>query len=224
MMKNCALTLIALVLALPLAAQPKYDFAAESEELSVPGETVQQAATATAQALRSSKMQLTISAVGFGISAGSEAELMLQDTARLGHGGYFTANDSGQLAQALGSAATGQTPGGGVDPNAVVLTKPQENDLAGPSLEIIGRTGPGQLVVIFTEVFRMDTQAKLRSVPGIRQRATVTGEIGFRIATPRVAFSGGEVPPRLRYEVHAYVLMADGTKGPEMIVNLLSPQ
>lgn len=209
------------------AALAQYDFSKESEELAVNGETVQQAADQAAQALQQTQMKLSISAVGFDITAGSEAERYLQDTAKAGGGSYFTANDAGQLSSALSSAASGQASGPVGPPaaaNVITLTAPRDGDMVGPSIEIIGRTGPGQLVVISTRVLNADTGEQLRVVPGIRNRASVTGEFTFRIATPRVSFSGGGVPPKLRYELHAFTMQADGSKGPEVVVNLLEPK
>jgi len=220
------LILVALcgLLAAPLLAQAPYDLAAEAEELSVPGETVQQAGEKTAQALRNSRMKVSISTVGFDIGAGSEAENWLKDTARIGGGGYFTASDSGQLAQALGSAAAGQAGANAVPSGAVVLTQPRENDVVGPSIEIIGRAEPTQVIVIYTIVYKADSGEKLRTVPGIRNRPKETGDFTFRIATPRISFGTVATAPKLRYELHAHTLQADGTKGPETIVNLFEPK
>ncbi len=212
-----------LMLVTPMAAQAPYDFAAEAEELSVPGETVQQAADQTAQAIRGSRMKVSISTVGFDISPGSEAENWLKDTAQIGGGGYFTASDSGQLAQALGSAASGQT-GVQLPPGAVVLTQPRENDVVGPNIEIIGRAQPTEVVVIYTIVYNAATGEKLRTVPGIRNRPKETGDFTFRIATPRISFGTADNPPPLRYELHAGVVRADGSKGPEVVINLFAPK
>lgn len=222
------LTLIIVAAALCAAAWAQYDFSKESEELGVRGETVQQAADQAAQALQNTPMKLSISAVGFDITAGSEAEKYLQDTARAGGGAYFTANDAGQLSSALSSAASGLSSSGAAAPptaaNVITLTKPRDGDIVGPSIEIIGRTGPGQLIVITTIVYNSLTNQPVRVVPGIRNRASATGDFTFRIATPRVSFGGGVVPPKLRYELRAYTLQADGSKGPEVVVNLLEPK
>ncbi len=223
-MRVWVLIACSLIVAAPLLAQAQYDFAAEAEELAVPGETVQQAADKTAQVLRNSRMKVSISTVGFDIRAGSEAENWLKDTARIGGGAYFTASDSGQLAQALGSAASGQTGTTTVASNAVMLTQPRENDVVGPNIDIIGRADPTQVVVIYTIVFDAATGEKLRTVPGIRNRPKETGDFTFRIATPRVSFGMTDNPPPLRYELHAHTVQPDGTKGPEVIVNLFAPK
>lgn len=219
-------TLIALsicaLLVLPAAAQAQYDFAAESESLAVAGETVQQAADAAAQTLRNSRMKLTISTVGFDISAGSEAETYLKDTAQIGGGAYFTASDSGQLAQALGSAAAGLT--ARAAPGAILILQPRENDPVGPNIDIVGKADPTQVIVIYTVVYNAATGDKIRTVPGIRNRPKETGDFNFRIATPRISIGVADNPPPLRYELHAHSLLADGSKGPEVVINLLAPK
>lgn len=222
-MKTLIALAICAVLAIPAAAQAKYDFAAEDESLAVAGETVQQAADAAAQALRNSRMKVTISTVGFDISAGSEAETYLKDTAQIGGGAYFTASDSGQLAQALGSAAAGLT-ATTTAPGAILILQPRENDPVGPSIDIIGKADPAQVIVIYTVVYNAATGEKIRTVPGIRNRPKETGDFNFRIATPRISIGAADNPPPLRYELHAHSLLADGSKGPEVVINLLAPK
>ena len=195
------------------------------EEVSKPGETVAQAEARAKEAVAKSNMKMTVSAVGFDIAPGSEAEKYLQGTARAGGGGYFTANNAGELAAAMGAAASGQTGiAGGATAGAdtITLTKPVANDIVGPSLEVVGKTTPGALVVLYTIAYPYTTDEQPKLVPGTRQRATATGDFVFRIATPRVSF--GETNVQVRYAVHAYVLRADQTKGPEVVVNLFSPK
>ncbi len=185
--------------------------------LSDPNDTVESAKTEAQQAVQNSNMQITISTVGFDIPAGSEAELYLQQVAQIGSGGYFTASDTGQLSAAMGAAASGQT--GIAAQGAVTITSPQEGDIAGPATEVIGHTDPEALVVIWTIVYRTDTNEVVRNVPGIRHKAKENGDFHFRIATPRVAF--GDKDTRVRYEIHAQVVTPN-SKGPETIVNLYS--
>lgn len=222
-MKYLTLILVTLVLSLALtvAQAQQYDLAAEAEELAVNGETVQQAGKATEQALQASPMKLTISTVGFDIAPGSDAEKALKETAQIGGGGYFTAQDSGQLISALGAAASGQTTAGPA--GGVTLQQPRDGDVAGPSLDVIGSAGIGEVVVIFTEVYDAQTGEKLRMVPGIRHRTDEKGNFTFRVATPRVSFGAGQTPPPLSYQVHVYVVRQDGSKGPETIVKLRGP-
>lgn len=217
-----SLLLLASLTASLAFAQAQYDFRQDDESLAVAGETVQQAGEQAARVLQQSRMKLTISTVGFDISAGSEAEKFLQETARIGGGGYFLASDTGQLSAALGAAAAGRT-ATATAPDAVVLTSPREGEAAGPNIDLTGKAAPGAVVVIITQVFNMDTGAKLRTVPGIRNRASATGDFTFRVATPRVSFGTGDKPPPLRYELHAFIARPDGTTGPETIVNLTAP-
>ncbi|NPV46091.1 MAG: hypothetical protein HPY69_03970 [Armatimonadetes bacterium] len=199
-------------------AGAQYDFAAETEELSVDGETVQQAAAYTAQALRGSQMRLTISTVGFDIEPGSEAERGLRETAQIGGGGYFTARDSGELISALGAAASGQTVQG--PPGGVTLVQPRDGDVVGPSIEVKGQAAPGEVIVIFTVVYNAATGEKLRTVPGIRHRNEEDGSFSFRVATPRLSFGNAENPPPLSYEMHVHTVRAGGSKGPETVLKL----
>jgi hypothetical protein len=206
-----------------LLAAP-YDFAKEGEDLNVPGETVQQATDEAAAAMQKTPVNMTVSAVGLGIGSGSEAEKYLQETAQIGNGGYFTVSDTGQLSAAMGAAALGQTSMATTPADAVVLTQPKDGDTIGPSIDIVGKTTPGELVVVVVIVFNNDTSEKLRVVPGFRGRADETGAISFRVATPRVSFGANQGPPPLRYELHAGIVKADGTKGPETIVKVFSPK
>ena len=222
---RAVLLTVSLALCCTLAlAQKQYDFSSEGEDLSVPGETVQQAGEQAAQALGQTKMKPTISTVGFDIPAGSEAEKTLQETAQVGGGAYFTADDAGQLSAALGAAAAGKTSTAAAAPDAVVVTSPKNGDIVGPSIEIVGKAPVGELIVIFTNVFNADTGEKLRTVAGIRNRASATGDFTFRIATPRPSFGTVDTPPALRYELHAHIARADGTTGPDTVVNVMAPK
>jgi len=207
----------------PQGAASSYDFAAEAEELSIPGETVQQAAEKAVEDLKNSQMQINISTVGFDIAPGSEAEKMLQETARIGGGAYFLASNSGELAEALGSAATGQASSGNAAGKIIVL-QPKDNDIAGPNIEIVGQADPSWLIVIYTVVYKADTGEKLRTVPGMRHRPQENGQFNFRIATPRIMFGTGDEPPVLRYELHVGAILPDGKQGPETIISLFSPK
>ncbi len=198
----------------------QYDFAAEQEDLDVNGETVEEAAAEAEQALQNSHMQTTISTIGFDIPPGSEAETYLQETAQIGNGAYFTASDSGELTAAMAAAASGQTSMAGGD--RVIITTPQEGDTVGPSTTVVGKTKPKELVVIVTHSFDADTGQLLQRVPGIRHRATETGDFSFRIAMPRVSF--GDRETRVRYEIHVYIVRQGGYQGPETIINVFSPK
>ncbi len=184
--------------------------------LTEPNDNVESAKIEAQQAMQNSNMQVTVSTVGFDIAAGSEAEQYLQQVAQIGQGGYFTASDSGQLTAAMSAAASGQTtysrqPG-------PQITSPQDGQIAGPNIEIIGKTDPDALVIIWTVAYRADSNEEIKSVPGIRHRAEASGDFHFRIATPRI-FIGPDV--RIRYEIHARI-EAPGYQGLETILNLYS--
>lgn len=99
------------------------------------------------------------------------------------------------------------------------ITSTHAGQIAGPAPEIIRHTDPGAFVVIWTLLYRADTNEELRNVPGIRHKAEQNGDFHFRIATPRVAF--GQRNIRVRYEIHARVETPD-YQGPETIINLYS--
>ncbi len=223
----CLLSLVGVLLSLgvPDALRAQEEDPLVEEEVSRPGETLAQAEARAKEALAKSNMKITVSAVGFDIPPGSDAEKYLQATARAGGGGYFTANDAGQLTQALGAAASGQTGIAGGTPtgqDAVTVTAPRDGDTVGPSIQVTGKTAPNALVVLYTIAYPDVGEDQPKLIPGIRHRATATGDFTFRIATPRVTF--GEVDVQVRYQLHAYVLYADQSKGPETIINLFSPK
>ena len=194
----------------------------QEEVLSTDGETLAQSQAKAEAALAQSQMQVSVSAVGFDIAPGSDDEKYLQETARAGRGSYYTANNAGELASAMGAAASGQAPGQtAAGPETIVLTTPREGEVVGPSVVVTGKALPNGLVVLYTICVPEGTDLGPKFVPGTRQRATSTGDFSFRIATPRVSF-GDRVP--VRYAVHAYLLREDGTKGPETVVNLHSPE
>ncbi len=218
--------LLVLGLLLPLAplgdTYAQVDDPLAEEEVSRPGETIAEAEARTREALANSNMKISVSAVGFDIPPGSEAEKYLQGTARAGGGGYFTANDAGELAEAMGAAAAGQTSIAGGGAQRIIITRPVDNDIVGPSIDVVGKAPPNSLVVLYTIVYPYGTDEQPKMVPGIRHRATATGDFSFRIATPRVSF--GETNVRIRYAIRAHTLEADGTKGPETVVNVFSPE
>lgn len=213
------------LIALVLAAGTVAGTAFGRELLSTPGETLAESQAKAEQALAQSTMQVQVSAVGFDIQPGSEAEKYLQGTAQAGGGSYFAAADAGQLAEALGAAASGATSvtstPTATGPDAVIITKPRPDEIVGPSMEVEGRTTPNALVVIYTICYPQTTDQKPQMVAGIRNRAKADGTFAFRIATPRVSF--GDIVP-VRYELHAYVLREDRTQGPETVLNVYSPQ
>ena len=197
----------------------------QEEVLSTDGETLAQSQAKAEAALAQSQMAVTVSTVGFDITPGTDDEKYLQSTAQAGNGGYFTANNAGELAQALGAAASGQTGIASATPTAqdtVTITAPKDGEIVGPSIEVSGKTAPDALVVLYTIAYPDVGEDQPKLIPGIRHRATATGDFTFRIATPRVAF--GETKVQVRYQLHAYVLYADLKKGPETILNLFSPK
>lgn len=219
-----------LVLALAAAAAvpadqdwSNYDWSQEEIVLGAPGRTTDESIAIAREAVANSRMQITMSAVGFDIREGSTAEVYLQRVADVGRGAYFRAEVGGQLAQVMDYAATGQrgmVVAGG--PEAVQIHTPREGETVGPSVVVSGRTQPGALVVIYTIPFRADTGEELKSVPGARRQAEADGSFTVRIAMPRVAF--GATDARVSYQIRAHVARPDGSTGPESQVDVVGQQ
>lgn len=219
-----ALALLGAAMTVVAAAQDwsNYDWSQEEIVLGE-GRTTDQSLDFARQAVANSRMKLSLSAVGFDISQGSKAETYLQQVAQVAGGTYYRAEAGGQLAQVMDLAATGQPAGPQVPAGAVQVLQPKEGDIAGPSIEVVGRGTPGEVVVIYCVVFGVDQGDKLRTVPGIRHRIAADGTFNLRIATPRVSFGAADAVGRLRYEVHVHTVDASGAKGPATVINLLSP-
>jgi len=149
-------------------------------ELCTPDETVETARQEAMQALDHGQVSLTISTVGFAIPAGSEAESYLQQTAQIGGGGYFLASDSGQLADAMGAAATGQT----MTTTGVTITTPAEGDSVQGRVTVAGTGKPGALIIVSTEVRAQDDDELLRDVPGSRHAIAEDGTWQVWVAAP----------------------------------------
>ncbi len=206
--------LIVLALLLTAAACP-----AEIVDLSTPGETIEDALKEAQAAVANSPMKLSISAVGFDLSPGSEAEKYLQDMASIGGGAYFAASDSGELTQALTGAATGQTSGYGGTP---IITSPQNGDTVGPATMVVGTAqlqGDG-VIVIQTQVYDQLNGDFIKMVPGHRHKLNPDGSFALLVATPLISFG---VKRPLRYEIHAFTATRDGDKSPHAIVTVEQP-
>jgi len=101
------------------------------------------------------------------------------------------------LAGLPGAAAAQQpsAPQGG----APIVYYPRDGDRVGTRIEVSIKSTPGVLQVIWTEVYRTDTNEILKMVPGIRHLTKPDGTYQGGIAGPRISF-GDDVP--LRYEIH----------------------
>lgn len=149
-------------------------------ELCGPDETVETAQAEAIQAVNHGQVSLTISAVGFDIPEGSEAESYLQQTTQIGGGGYFAASDSGELTEAMGAAATGQT----MAPTGVTITTPREGDTVEGRVTVAGTGRPGALIVVSTEVRAQDDDELIREVPGSRHVIAEDGTWQVWVAAP----------------------------------------
>ncbi len=186
----------------------------EIVDLSTPGETIEDALKEAQQAVANSSMKLSISAVGFDLSPGSEAEKYLQEMASIGGGSYFAASDGGELLAALTGAATGQYSAYGDVP---VITSPRNGDQVGPATQVEGRATPNSVVVIQTEVYNQANGEFVKMVPGIRHRPGPDGAFSLLVSTPKVSFG---VKQPLRYEIHVFTVKADGSQSPHAIVTV----
>ncbi len=144
------------------------------------GETVETARQEAMQAVNHGQVTVAISTVGFDIPAGSEAESYLQQTAQIGGGGYFAASDSGQLTEAMGAAATGQT----TTTTGVTITTPTEGDSVQGRVTVAGTGRPGALIIVSTEVRAQDDDELIRDVPGSRHAIAEDGTWQVWVAAP----------------------------------------
>lgn len=170
----CATIILCAILVLPASAR---------RVLSEAGETVETARQEAVQALGATPVAVTISTVGFDIPAGSEAESYLRQTAGIGGGGYFTASDSGQLTEAMGTAASGQAAAPAAT-TGVTITTPREGDRVQGRVEVAGTGRPGALIVVSTEARAQDDDELLRDVPGSRHKINEDGTWQVWVAAP----------------------------------------
>jgi hypothetical protein len=100
---------------------------------------------------------------------------------------------------------------------APIVTVPTAGEEVGPSVRVEGRTRPGMLCVVWTEVYNAETNELLRRVPGIRHLPEENGSFHFRVAVPRV-YIGEKVS--LRYEVHVKAQQEEGGYTPDTVVEV----
>ncbi len=193
--------------------------AAGERELAAPGETVQTALAEAQQAVAARPaMSIQINTVGLGVQGDANAIAYLQQMAAIGGGNYYEARGPEDVEAALASAATG-APSGFM--GAPIITSPRNGEVVGPRVLITGRAKPGQLVVVWTEVYNAKTGERLEKVPGHRHKADEQGNFSLLISTPRI-FMGPDVP--LRYEIHAQAFDGKDKKSLEAIVTVVSPR
>lgn len=166
--------------------------------LSSAGETVESARLEAIEAVRRSPVPITISAVGFDIREGSEPDRYLQETAAIGGGQYFFATDGGQLAEALGAAASGQA--GTLRTTALSITSPRPGDRVAGRVEVTGTGKPGALIVVSTEARKQANDELLRDVPGSRHPIKEDGTWQVWVAAP-------ELPPNVMEPMY-YIIKA----------------
>ncbi|MGD9518261.1 MAG: hypothetical protein AB7W28_02000 [Armatimonadota bacterium] len=184
-------------------------------ELSGPNETVQSALTEAQQAMAQNPLPIQINAVGLDVKGDADAIAYLQSVAAIGGGSYYEAADVSQVEAALTGAATAAVSAFG---GAPTILSPRNGEAVGPSATVTGTAKPGQLVVVWTEVYNGVTGELLKKIPGHRRLANEQGHYSVVISTPRV-FRGPDVP--LRYEIHAQAF--DGQQGSlEAIVTVVS--
>lgn len=209
--KRMTITLCACVLCF-LALGPA---TAENVMLTTPGETVDDALQEAQQAVANSSMRISVSAVGFELGEGSEAEQYLEQITQIGGGQYYTAAESGELSNAMTAATTGQQTTYSKIP---IINSPRNGDTVGPSTLVTGVAKPGSVVVIQTEVYNQSTGEFIKMVPGHRHATEPDGSFSLLIATPLVTIGEKDTP--LRYEIHVFTVTRDGGKSPEAIVTV----
>lgn len=188
---------------------------AENVMLTTPGETVEDALKEAQEAVANSSMKISVSAVGFELTAGSEAEGYLQQITQIGGGQYYTAAESDELSGAMTAATTGQQT---TDTKTPIIHAPKNGEKVGPSTLVEGVAEPESVVVIQTEVYDQSTGEFLKMVPGHRHAPEPDGSFSLLVSTPRVAIGEKDIP--LRYEIHVFTVTRDGGKSPEAIVTV----
>lgn len=188
---------------------------AENVMLTTPGETVDDALKEAQDAIAASNMKVSVSAVGFALTEGSEAETYLEQITQIGGGQYYTASESGDLSNAMTAATTGQRSTYSKIP---VIHSPKNGEKVGPSTLVKGVAKPGSVVVIQTEVYDQTTGEFLKMVPGHRHKNNPDGSFSLLIATPLVSIGEQDTP--LRYEIHVFTVTRDGGQSPEAIVTV----
>lgn len=188
---------------------------AENVMLTTPGETVEDALKEAQQAVANSSMRVSVSAVGFDLGEGSEAEQYLQQITQIGGGQYYTTSESGDLSNAMTAATRGQQ---STSSNIPVIKSPANGEKVGPSTLVVGVAEPGSVVVIQTEVYNQSTGEFIKMVPGHRHRTEPDGSFSLLVSTPLVTIGEKDTP--LRYEIHVFTVTREGGKSPEAIVTV----
>ncbi|MEN6548411.1 MAG: hypothetical protein ABFE07_20400 [Armatimonadia bacterium] len=110
------------------------------------------------------------------------------------------------------------TPPVATDPDRVVLSRPQANQLVDTTIEVVGRARPQTVVVVYTIVYNAQNGQMISTIPGIRAKTKDNGELAWVIAAPRVSFGQPNTP--LIFELHARIIRSNGTDGPETVVRV----
>ncbi len=207
-MKRTAIALATIIICAGLVAP-----AHARRMLSQDGETVETARAEAVQATRQGNVALTISTVGFAIGEGSEAESYLQQTAGIGGGAYFSASDSGQLTEAMGAAASGQS----APTTGVTITTPKQGERVQGRVTVAGTGKPGALIVVSTEARAQDDDELLRDVPGSRHKIAKDGTWQVWVAAPVLPENIAEP---LYYIIKARWITRDGQESNEASVKV----
>ena len=110
------------------------------------------------------------------------------------------------------------TPPTAADGDRVVLTRPQANELVGTTIEIVGRARPNTTVVIYTVVYNAQNGQMITTVPGVRAKTKDSGEFAWVLPSPRITYGQPNTP--VIFELHARIVRADGTDGPETVLRI----
>jgi hypothetical protein len=92
---------------------------------------------------------------------------------------------------------------------------PKNGDRLGPSVDVKGSLGHYGLIVIITDVYNAQTNAKMTSVPGIRHYTEPDGTFAFQIAAPRNVHSDA-VP--VKYKIRVFEMKGKDAPGPETVI------
>jgi hypothetical protein len=97
------------------------------------------------------------------------------------------------------------------------VTTPKEGDRVGPAIDVKGDLGHKGLIVIITDVWRLDKNEKVSSVPGIRHYSEDNGTFDFHVATPRNPW---DKTVSIEYRVRVFELKGPNNPGPETVVKV----
>ncbi len=97
----------------------------------------------------------------------------------------------------------------------VTITYPVEGQTVGSSTPVRGMVSQKAFLVIYSDIYRCNTNEHVRRVPGIRHWTKDDGSFAVRIATPRV-FADPSIKLIYKIHVRAYSQPNRGADPPDL--------